>query len=654
MPSLPRPDVEMQAPISPKTATDAPSSGPVTPNMPALVQSFEGLNRTGSCTGGQCGAGWPPDTVGDVGPSNYIEGVNSAAGIYSKTGTQQAAFTFNSLWSAASTGTACDADHQGDPTVVYDQIADRWFVADFAWGGADLGTGPYYECVAVSKTANPVTGGWWLYAIRADDAIHPYLPDYPKMGIWPDGLYMSANMYDCLNSSCSSATYMGVRAWAFDRTVMEAGGALQGVVFDTDATYFSMLPSNLRGTAPPSGTPNYFVSESSSSTFQVFKFHVDWTTPGSSTFTGPTDVTHASYSTAGGAVVPQPDTAVKLDSLEDRLMMQAQYRNISGTESLWVAHTVGNVPVGIQWAQIDVTGSTVSTTPVQQQIWRNVANDGVSRWMPSLAVDGLGNMAIGYSASSGSVYPSLRYAGRLAADPSNTLGQGEATMMAGAGSQTVYDRWGDYSSMSVDPVDDCTFWYVGEYYSATGTDWHTRIGSFAFPGCASPPPPVCTITGTSGNDLLIGTPGDDVICGLGGKDTLKGRGGNDDLRGGGGNDTVYPGTGDDLVDGGAGTDRVSYSDLKAKVTVNLSRSSTGGAAGSDMLRLIERATGTKYADTLKGNTHANNLIGLAGNDSIFGLKGNDVLDGGTGTDSLDGGPGTDTCKHAERKKSCER
>ncbi len=493
VPSGPLVDPGVSEPDPARTSFGQPvsSSGPVAPNMPATAQNFAGLHLAGSCTGGNCGNGYPPDTVGDVGPTNYVEAVNTSVGIFSKTGTQQAAFTYNSLWSGASTGTACDTSNNGDPTVVYDPMADRWFVADFAW--TNLSAGPYDECVAVSKTGDPVTGGWWLYAIRADDNTHPWLPDYPKMGIWPDGLYMTANMFDCLNASCGSATYEGVRVFAFNRTVMEAGQPLQGVLFDPGSAYFSLLPSNLRGAAPPVGTPNYMIAESQTAfQFQVFKFHVDWVTPASSTLTGPTTVSQTSYSFAGGNTVPQPGTTTLLDSLEDRLMMQAQYRNISGTESLWVSHTVGSAPAGVQWAQINVTGGTVSPAPVQQQIWSNVNNDGVSRWMPSLALDRLGDMALGYSASSTSVFPSINFAGRLVTDSVNTLAQGEATMFAGTGSQAfncggaACHRWGDYTSMSVDPVDDCTFWYVGEYYvTTTSTDWQTRIGSFKFPGCSA-------------------------------------------------------------------------------------------------------------------------------------------------------------------------
>jgi uncharacterized repeat protein (TIGR01451 family) len=505
VPSAPSDEPEMDQPAPTRSpGAPAPSVSAV-PNMPSPGQTFAGLSHDGACTGGTCGAGYPPDTVGDVGPDHYVEAVNTAVGIYNKTGTQLAAFTFNSLWSGAGSGTACDTANAGDPTVVYDPLGDRWFVADFAF--AEVSSPPYYECIAVSKTGNPVTGGWWLYAVRADDASHPFLPDYPKIAVWRDGLYMTANMFDC-RTGCS---FKEVRIWAFNRVDLEAG-TFRGIVVDMGTTaYVSMLPSNLRGASPPAGTPNFVVAESRSTfAFQVFRFHVDWATPGSSTFTGPVNVSQTSYPFASGDLVPQPGTTTKLDSLEDRLMMQAQYRNISGTESLWVSHTVGNAPTGVQWAQINVSGGTVRTTPVQQQIWINVNGDGVSRWMPSLAVDHVGNMALGYSASSGAVFPSIRYAGRLATDTPNTLGQGEATLFAGTGSQVFNcggepcHRWGDYTSMSVDPEDDCTFWYVGQYYVTTGsTNWRTRIGSFTFPSCS--------VTGGTADLSLTKTDGPDPV-----------------------------------------------------------------------------------------------------------------------------------------------
>src|SRR5262249_18712724 len=185
---------------------------------------------------------------------------------------------------------------------------------------------------------------------------------------------------------------------------------------------------------------------------------------------------------------PIPTPANSLDWLGDRLMMQAQYTNIGGAESVWVNHTVRccgpSSPAGIQWAQLNVTGGTVSTTPVQEELYPS-ANDGLYRWMGSLAVDQHGDMALGYSVANGSTNPDIRYAGRLAGDPPGTLPQTEKSMLQGVtrGSQSgkcggkTCIRWGDYSAMSIDP-DGCTFWYTQEYYATTGLDWQTRIGSF--------------------------------------------------------------------------------------------------------------------------------------------------------------------------------
>ncbi len=472
-------------PVSPKTALPGasdPQAAETAPSAPvaAPTSTFAGLDSA------HFGAGWPPDTNGDVGPAHYIQVVNTSIGIFRKSdGVRLAAFTFDSLWSGAQTGTACDNDNQGDPTVVYDPIGDRWIVADF--GMASFSTPPFYECIAVSRTGDPVNGGWYFYAVRADDSAHPWFPDYPKMGIWPDGLYMTANMFQ-------GNTYREVRGWAFNRSDLESGAPLRSVVVDTNTTtYFSMLPSNMRTAAgaPPAGSPNYFVAESQSAfAFQVWKFHVDYSGAGS-TFTGPTNVSQASYSTSSGNV---PTPGNPLDTLYDRLMNQAQYSNIGGTESVWVNHTVRccgtGSPMGQQWAQIRVTGGAIGAAPVQQQIYPG-ANDGLHRWMGSLAVDKLGDLALGYSAANSTTNPDIRYAGRLAGDPAGTLPLTETSMLPGItrGTQlgncggSTCTRWGDYSAMVLDP-NGCDFWYTTEYYETTGMNWQTRIGSFRLnPNC---------------------------------------------------------------------------------------------------------------------------------------------------------------------------
>jgi hypothetical protein len=493
----PSPDTKPEFEIepAPKNAVSADSS--VLPAAPALVQgtmptptlTFDAMDFNTN------GAGHPPDTNGDVGLNHYMEAVNTSIGIYTKTtGAKATAYTFNSFWSGAGTGTACDTSNQGDPIVLYDTIGQRWIFMDFAWD--NLQDGPYYFCFGVSQTSNPL-GNYWRYAIRGDDAAHPWLPDYPKGGVWPDGLYFSANMFDCLNSSCSSATREDARAYAFNLQKMEAGQSLTAndvQAKDTSTSYFTLMPSNVRGTLPPANTPNYFVGEDLSIyAWDVFKFHVDFTNPLSSTFTGPTQVSQANYVTAASSV-PEPSPGNNTDTLADRMMFLNQYRKIGGAESVWVQHTTGtalaSTPTGIQWAQINVTGGTINTTPVQQQIFNNGA-DGLNRFMGSLAVDKYGNAALGYNASSSLVAPDIRYMGRLVTDTLSQMPQAETTLLPGVTRSvqtgtcgpSACTRWGDYSAMTVDPVDDCTFWYANMYFPVQGGNWVTRIGSFKFPSC---------------------------------------------------------------------------------------------------------------------------------------------------------------------------
>jgi len=182
-----------------------------------------------------------------------------------------------------------------------------------------------------------------------------------------------------------------------------------------------------------------------------------------------------------------------LDTLGDRIMTPVVYQNRNGTESLWADYTIlltyQNGPTAIRWYQFDVTGGSFPAAPVQQQDWSN-GNDGLWRWMPSIAVDQNGNTAIGYSTSSENIFPSIRYAGRFATDPLNNLGQGETIMTNGSGSQTGENRWGDYTMTTVDPADGISFWHTNEYYLTTSDEnWSTRIGKFRFPASRPSPTP---------------------------------------------------------------------------------------------------------------------------------------------------------------------
>jgi hypothetical protein len=486
---------ERPAPRAPSDVLPgAPASDPVvqtsgaTASAPSAGTSWQGLDHA------NWGAGWPPDPNGDVGPNDYVQTVNTSIGIWDKGGARLAAMTFDSLFAQAATGTPCDTSNQGDPVALYDPFGDRWIVTDFAW--SNFSTGPFYQCMAVSKTGDPVSGGWYFYAWQT--ASGATLPDYPKLGVWPDGIYMSANDF----ASTGSQSYQNAQVWAFDRVAMEAGNPnAQGVTFSLPRTVggvsvFGLLPSNARAVtgAPPAGSPNYFASIYGSYAIRVWKFHVDWTTPSSSTFTGPTNVGIATFN-VGPSNVPEKD-GNNIDTLSYRLMMQNQYTNIGGRESLWLTHTVGNGGspnvAQVRWYELPVTGGAISSVR-QQSTW---APDASNRFMPSLAVDKKGDMAIGYSVSDASMYPALRYSGRLAGDALNQLTQGETTLVQGQGYQcctfsdgSTNTRWGDYSAMTIDP-DGCTFWYTGEYYDASPTtkaddDWLTRIGSFTLPGCTS-------------------------------------------------------------------------------------------------------------------------------------------------------------------------
>jgi hypothetical protein len=528
-PSEPKQEFEGEAPPSIKKRSGGPSIESKPNNvalgaMPSPLQNFAGLSFGDAVTGGTAGAGWPPDINGDVGLSYYIEAVNDAWGIYNKTGTLLASFTENSLWSSAATGTPCDSHNQGDPVVIYDQFNDHWFLTDFAFTVvANKPTAPFYQCFAVSKTSDPVAGGYWLYAVKIDTGSAGQAPagtlgDYPHFGNWNDGcLYMASNGFPEPGGTLFSGEVFG----SFNKVAMESGTVLSGsnsaLGFLSGTAAFTMIPSNIVGrgvgSLPASGTPNYFVSESESSfAWEVRKFTPGATCGAGGSLGASNNVSQAVYNVANDEIVPQPAPATgsnNLDSLPDRMMQKVQYRKVGAAESLWVTHTVLTGAVGTttgsQWAQLNVNGGTVAGSPVQEQIY--TPDTTLYRWMGSIASDHVGDAALGYSTANATSpnFPSIAYSGRLVTDPLNNLPQTEIQMIAGSGSQVntinsnPVHRWGDYTAMSVDPSDDCTFWYTNEYYDtqANGTsgNWHTRIGSFKFPTCTAPTAAAATISG---------------------------------------------------------------------------------------------------------------------------------------------------------------
>jgi hypothetical protein len=484
-----------------------------TPNMPPPLLTFAGTDRVGS--GCNCR---PPDTNGDVGPNHYVQTVNAGFRVFDKAGNPLAPFTtYNSFFAPLGTSTPCGNNQNGgDPLVFYDQIANRWVVSDLGFSGFP-GPGPFYECIGVSQTPDPLAGGWNLYALLVDAT---NLDDYPKMALWnnpqPGGAYfLTVNLFNG-----ATTAFDGVSVFALDRGSMLTGGPAHAISFIIPpgdpglGDSYSLVAANFRtGSPPPAGEDEMLLAVDSPSSGGVsltqvkgWKFHVDFVTPGNSTLgVGPNHAPNAlitvnpfvdAFTNSGTLLVPQQGVPQLLDTLGDKIMTPAVYQNRNGTESLWADQTIilnyPNGPTAVRWYQFDVTGGNFPATPVQQQDWTN-GNDGLWRWMPAIAADTNGNVAIGYSTSSTTIFPGIRYAGRFATDPLNNLGQGEAVMTNGTGSQTsASGRWGDYSMTTLD-TDGTTFWHTNEYYTTTGISWSTRVGKFHFPRVAPTPRPRPTI-----------------------------------------------------------------------------------------------------------------------------------------------------------------
>jgi hypothetical protein len=452
--------------------------------IPSATTSFDGVGNGFTGPNGTFTVNAaPPDTNGAVGPQDYVQTVNTDFAVFNKDPSRGTVGSVrygpvanNTLWSGF--GGLCETDNDGDVVVVYDGIANRWIISQFAVTGA---TTTYLQCIAVSTSSDP-TGTYNRYSF-------PYanFPDYPKMGVWPDAYYETYNMFQ------GGSTFVGAEACAFDRASMLNGAAATQQCFTTSSSFGGLLPSTLDGsTQPPAGSPNYIMALDTTTSLAFWKFHVDWTTPGNSTFTGPTSIAVASYSQAcgGGTCIPQSGTTNQLDSLADRLMFRLAYRNLGSYESLVVDHAVtAGSSVGMRWYEIRNPAGT--PTVFQSGTY---APDSSYRWMGSIAQDQSGDMAMGFSTSSSSAHPGISYTGRLVGDPAGQMSQGETSLIVGGGSQTgTLTRWGDYSAMTVDPADDCTFWYTNEYIPSNGSfNWKTRIGSFKFASCGGSPTPTPT------------------------------------------------------------------------------------------------------------------------------------------------------------------
>jgi len=498
---------EVREPARPKAPTDKPTGGfvqtllgPVVSAPAATGLSFDGV---GVGLAGFVPSGNPPDTNGRVGAKQYVQWNNTSFAVFDKT-TGELLFgpvAGNTLFQ--SLGGDCASHNDGDPTVAYDILAGRWILAQFVVGGSPDFS---HECVAVSQTED-ATGAYYVYDFVTDSE---NLVDYPKIGVWPDGYYMSGHVFNA-----SATVYLAGRIFVFERDQMLKGFPARQLQADLkkygNKPQFGFLPSDLDSlTPPPAGEAAFVIGPHPTSVNRLTSARVVATWGGAPKIKLTEDLIQQTWgmppcvsdTDAGDHrdCVPQPVPATPtdyLDNLDFRLMYRLAYRNFGGNpvrESL-----VGNVTVKggnskpdhgtIRWYEFRNAGISTTTPTVFQA--STYDPDSAYRWMGSIAMDKDQNIALGYSKSSPTVIPSIFITGRLSTDPINTLGA-EAQVQAGAGVQQITggispgNRWGDYSAMTVDPVDQCTFYYTNEYLKTNGAfNWSTRIASFRFPSCTS-------------------------------------------------------------------------------------------------------------------------------------------------------------------------
>jgi hypothetical protein len=453
----------------------------------------------------------PPDPVGDVGPNHYVEMINLVFAVYSKTGTLlDGPHSLGSLWDGFAI-TDC-AGNAGDAIVVYDQFVDRWILTQFTTAGGT--TNPYYNCVAISKTGDP-TGEYYRYAfITQPDEVDGgyFFPDYPKYGVWTDSYVLTTRDF----GNGDPVFQYGISVYALEKNKMVNGNPdaravqffLDSNVVDLNLIGDGLLPPDIDGKQKPKtdtaipivGTQDSGASYGApSDAVNIWDLYVKWhSTPTASIELNtqlPTSLDSIfPCAPTSRDCLPQPgitDPAQYLDilSYRQRPTWRLAYRNFKDHEALVTSQSVEALPgiAGMRWWEI--RRNEAGTYSIFQS-GTYAPNDGVHRWMGSIAQDKKGDMALGYSVVNGTtVFPGIRYTGRLAGDPLGQMTQGEGVVVNGSGVQTTTNsRWGDYTSMNVDPVDDCTFWYVNEYYTAAGqassaAGWQTRIASFKHPSC---------------------------------------------------------------------------------------------------------------------------------------------------------------------------
>ena len=436
-----------------------------TPNPKAPILNFYG----------QTSPYFPPDANGTVGPNHYMQTINTVYAIYNNTtGALVAGPTNMNLLFSGVTGSGCN---DGDPLVLFDEQADRWLAVEFSICGTND-----YMLVAVSQTNDP-TGSWHKYSFDVAD-----MPDYEKFGIWRDGYYMGTN-----NSS-------GNDIYVFERSQMLIGGTAQFVGFNNpyrpNSGFHCVPPVDNDGAFAPTGSPGIFITinddawgGSTNDQLWIYELVADWTTPSNSTFNRTETITVVAFDSNFGTSwdnIAQQGTTQELDAIPQVIMQRPQYRNFGTYQTIVCNHAVdvdGTDHSGIRWYELRRTTGTWS---VRQ--YGTYAPDSHSRWMASIALNGSNELGLGYSISSTSMYPGIRYCGQSAATYNtasglSTMDIAESVIQNGSNSQTSYNRWGDYSNIAIDPDDDHTFWFTSQY----GGYRQTKIASFQLSSPSSPP-----------------------------------------------------------------------------------------------------------------------------------------------------------------------
>lgn len=455
--------------------------GPATMKLPAVQDGIKGntmapgavpttdlLNFAGvDDAHGFCGCA-PPDTNGAVGATQYVQWVNTAFAIYDKaTGALIAGpIAGNVLWQGLAG--RCASNNDGDIIAQYDKVAGRWVMQQPVFSS------PYKMCVAVSTTSD-ATGTYNQYEFDFGNVF----PDYPKLGIWPANGNQA--YFLTIRNFLNGNSFQGAELCAMDRTNMLAGNTATMQCNQLASNYDGVLPGDFDGTTlPPDGEDEDFLNHTGTSTINFWKMHVDFANPNNTTVAGPIVVSVPTFSQAQS--VPQKGTSQRLDALPGFTMYRLAYRNFGDHESLVTNHSVSvNTRAAVRWYEF--------RNPSAPTLFQsgNIKNKRLHFWMGSIAMDKQGNMAAGFSTSSATDFPGISYAGRT---PSLALGRmqkhagGNSTN--GGGSQiNGLSRWGDYSAMSVDPVDDCTMYYTTEYLQSNGSfNWSTKINSFKFNSCS--------------------------------------------------------------------------------------------------------------------------------------------------------------------------